>query len=60
MTHRESSSHAKIAVLVAPTQTKAVVRVSRDPVFKNVTEDGEPIKDRVQETLMIGSSADAP
>jgi hypothetical protein len=60
MTHRESLCHAKIVVLVAPTLTKVLVRVPRDPVFENVTKDGEPIKDGAHETLTIGSSAYAP
>jgi hypothetical protein len=49
MAHRESPCHAKIIVLVAPTQTKAVV-----------TKDGEPIEDGAHETLMTGSSAYPP
>jgi hypothetical protein len=47
-------------VLVALTQGKAVVRLSRDPVFESVTKDGEPIEDGAHETLTIGSSASAP
>jgi hypothetical protein len=60
MTLRESPCHAKIVVLVAPTQTKVVVRVSRDPVFESVTKDGKYIEDSAYETLTIGSSAYAP
>jgi hypothetical protein len=60
MTHRESSCHARIVVLVAPIQTKAIVRMSHDPVFESVTKDGEPIEDGAHETLTTGSSAYAP
>jgi hypothetical protein len=41
MTHR---CHAKIVVLLALTQTKVAVRVSRDPFSESVTKDGEPIE----------------
>jgi hypothetical protein len=60
MTHRMSPCHAKIAVRVAPTQTKAVVRVSLDPVFESVTTDEEPIEDGAHETRAIWSSTSAP
>jgi hypothetical protein len=60
MTHRELLCHAKIVVLVAATQTKAVVRASGDPVFESMTKDGEPIEDGAHETRMITSSASAP
>jgi hypothetical protein len=54
------SHHAKIVVLITATQTQAVVRLLRDPVFENVTKDGEPIEDGAHKTLTIGSSASAP
>jgi hypothetical protein len=60
MTHRQSPCHVKIVVLVTPTQTKAFVRVSRDPVFEHLTKDGKRIEDGAHETLTIGSSAYAP
>jgi hypothetical protein len=60
MTHRESPCHVKIVDRVAPTQTKAFMRVSRDPVFESVTKDGEPIEDGAHETFTIGSSPYAP
>jgi hypothetical protein len=60
MTHRESPCHAKIVGLVTRTQTKAVVRVSRDPFSEGVTKDGEPMEDGAHETPTIGSTAYAP
>jgi hypothetical protein len=60
MPHQELPCHAKIVCLVAPTQTKVVVRVSRDPVFESVTKDEEPIGDGTHETPTIGSSVDVP
>jgi hypothetical protein len=53
MTHRESPCHTKTVVFVAPTQTKAVVRVSRGPAFESATKDGETIEDDAHETLTI-------
>jgi hypothetical protein len=60
MTHRESPCHPKIVILAVPTQTKAVMRVSRGPVFESVTEDREPVKDGAHETLTIRLIAYAP
>jgi hypothetical protein len=51
MTHRESLCDANIVVLVAPTQTKAVV--SCDPVFESGTKDGELIEHGAHETVTI-------
>jgi hypothetical protein len=60
MTHRELPCHAKIVVLVAPTQTKAVVWVSRDPVFESATKDVESIEDGGRKTRTIGPGCYAP
>jgi hypothetical protein len=60
MTHRELPCYVKIVALVPPTQTKALVRVSRDPVFESVAKNVESIEDGAHETLTIRSNAHTP